>query len=115
MFAFSALVAGSFSLGSRVANDIDPLALTALRFLLASVLIGTIGVYLGAFNRAALRATWRYAVLGGLMGGYFVLMFTGLKTATPTMGFSSHQPLKTNGLILEAANTVRAISDLFWK
>ncbi len=83
MLAFSALVAGSFSLGGRIANDIDPLALTALRFLLASILIGTAGVLWGAFNRAAFRAAWRYAVLGGLMGGYFVLMFTGLKTATP--------------------------------
>ena len=83
MLAFSALVAGSFSLGGRIANDIDPMALTALRFLLASVLIGTIGLYWGAFNRDVFRSAWRYAVLGGLMGGYFVLMFTGLKTATP--------------------------------
>ncbi|MGI9389374.1 MAG: DMT family transporter [Boseongicola sp.] len=83
MLAFSALVAGSFSLGGRVANDIDPLALTALRFVLASALIGAIGAYWGAFNRDVFRAAWRYAVLGGLMGGYFVLMFTGLKSATP--------------------------------
>ena len=83
MLAFSALVAGSFSLGGRVANDIDPMALTALRFVLASVLIGSIGARLGVFNRDVFRAPWRYGVLGGLMGGYFVLMFTGLKTATP--------------------------------
>ncbi len=83
MLAFSALVAGSFSLGGRVANDIDPLALTAVRFLIASVLVGSIGIGWGAFGRDAFRAPWRYAVLGGLMGGYFVLMFTALKTATP--------------------------------
>ena len=83
MLLFSALVAGSFSLGGRIANDIDPLALTALRFLLASVLIGSLGVAWGAFSRNVFRAPWRYGVLGGLMGGYFVLMFTGLKTATP--------------------------------
>ncbi|MGI9390437.1 MAG: DMT family transporter [Boseongicola sp.] len=83
MLAFSALVAGSFSLGGRVANDIDPLALTALRFVLASALIGAIGAYWGSFNRDVFRAAWRYGALGGLMGGYFVLMFAGLKTATP--------------------------------
>ena len=83
MLAFSALVAGSFSLGGLVANDIDPMALTALRFLLASALIGTVGIYWRAFNPGVFRSPWRYAVLGGLMGGYFVLMFTGLKTATP--------------------------------
>ena len=30
MLAFSALVAGSFSLGTRIANDIDPQAITSL-------------------------------------------------------------------------------------
>ena len=83
MLAFSALVAGSFSLGGRVANDIDPLALTAARFVLASVLIGAVAVLLGVFQRGFWRGPWRYLILGGSMGGYFVLMFTGLKTATP--------------------------------
>ncbi len=35
MLAFSVLIAGSFSLGARVANLIDPVAITALRFVLA--------------------------------------------------------------------------------
>ena len=40
MLTFSALVAGSFSLGVMIANDIAPAALNAVRFLLAGVLIG---------------------------------------------------------------------------
>jgi hypothetical protein len=32
MLAFSALIAGSFSLGGQIANDIDPAALNAVRF-----------------------------------------------------------------------------------
>ena len=39
MLAFSILIAGSFSLGSRVANLVDPVAITALRFVLASVAV----------------------------------------------------------------------------
>ena len=39
MLAFSALVAGSF-LGTRIANDIDPQAITSLRFVLAALLMG---------------------------------------------------------------------------
>lgn len=83
MLLFSALVAGSFSLGSMVANEIAPAALNALRFAIASVVIGAAVVATGGFRREALHAPWRYLVLGGLFAGYFVLMFEGLKTAQP--------------------------------
>jgi drug/metabolite transporter (DMT)-like permease len=79
MLAFSGLVAGSFSLGAMVANDIDPLALTAARFALATLLIGAVAA--PRLRLAHGRAPWRYLVLGGLFSTYFVLMFEGLKTA----------------------------------
>ncbi len=79
MLAFSALVAGSFSLGSMVANDIDPLALTTVRFLLAGLVIGLFAVRRA--RPAHFASPWRYLVLGGLLAAYFVLMFEGLKTA----------------------------------
>ena len=81
MLAFSALIAGSFSLGSLVANEIAPAALNAVRFLLAAVIIGALGAATGVLNRAVARAPWRYLILGGLFATYFVLMFEGLKTA----------------------------------
>ena len=37
----------------------------------------------GGFETRSFAAPWRYAVLGGLFGIYFVLMFEGLKTAPP--------------------------------
>ncbi|MEE4188592.1 MAG: DMT family transporter [Roseobacter sp.] len=83
MLAFSALVAGSFSLGAQVANEITPLALNAVRFWLAAGVICVALLLSGQLRRGALRAGWRYAVLGGLFGAYFVLMFEGLKTAPP--------------------------------
>ena len=83
MFAFSALVAGSFALGAMVANDIAPTALNALRFWLAAALIGAVALATGGVTRAAFAAPWRYVVLGGLFAVYFVLMFEGLKTAAP--------------------------------
>jgi drug/metabolite transporter (DMT)-like permease len=82
MLLFSALVAGSFSLGSLVANEIAPATLNALRFGIASIVIGLVVVATGGFQRAAFHAPWRYLVLGGLFAGYFVLMFEGLKTAS---------------------------------
>lgn len=83
MLLFSALVAGSFSLGSMVANEIAPAALNAVRFAIASGVIGVAVLVTGGFRREALQSPWRYLVLGGLFAGYFVLMFEGLKTAPP--------------------------------
>ncbi|PTW46107.1 DMT family transporter [Rhodovulum kholense] len=83
MLSFSALVAGSFSFGSLIANDIDPVALNALRFLLAGVLIGAAAALGPGLRRRQFRAPWRFLVLGTVFALYFVLMFEGLKTAAP--------------------------------
>ncbi len=83
MLVFSALVAGSFSLGVLAAPHIDPGALSVVRFALAGVLVGMAAVATTGIPRSAWVAPWRYLVLGGLLGAYFVLMFEGLKTAPP--------------------------------
>lgn len=81
MLGFSALVAGSFSLGRMAAPLVDPVAITAARFALASVLVGAAALMTRGLPRQALAAPWRYPLLGALMAAYFVLMFEGLKTA----------------------------------
>lgn len=83
MLAFSALVAGSFSLGGQVADELAPTALNAVRFSIAAVIMGAVVVARGGVPRAALASPWRYVVLGGIFAFYFVLMFEGLKTAPP--------------------------------
>ena len=83
MLAFSALVAGSFSLGSMAAPHIAPDALNAVRFVIAAVLMAGLVYSTGGVNRSALRAPWRYLVLAVLLVAYFVLMFEGLKTGAP--------------------------------
>lgn len=83
MLAFSALVAGSFSLGSMAAPYIDPAALTTLRFVLAGTIVGAAAFATTGFQRTAFAAPWRYLILGALLAIYFVLMFEGLKTAAP--------------------------------
>jgi drug/metabolite transporter (DMT)-like permease len=83
MLAFSALVAGSFSLGVLAAPHIDPGALSVVRFILAGVLVGAAAVATTGIPRSAWTSPWRYLVLGGLLGAYFVLMFEGLKSAAP--------------------------------
>ena len=83
MLAFSALVGGSFSLGALAAPHVDPAALSAVRFLLAGGLVGAAALATTGLPRSTWVAPWRYLVLGGLLAGYFVLMFQGLKTAAP--------------------------------
>ncbi|MFK7940233.1 MAG: DMT family transporter [Roseovarius sp.] len=83
MLTFSGLIAGSFALGSLAAPHVAPTALNAVRFLLASVLLGTLAFVWTGIPRRAFAAPWRYLILGASMGFYFVLMFEGLKTAEP--------------------------------
>lgn len=83
MLAFSGLIAGSFSLGSLMANLVSPVAFSALRFLLAAGLLGATALVTRAGRAADTRAPWRYALLGACLAAYFVLMFEGLKTAPP--------------------------------
>ncbi len=83
MLVFAAVVAGSFSLGSLVANQIAPVAIIAVRFVLASILVGGVAAITVGISRSAFVAPWRYMLLGGLFSVYFILMFEGLKTAPP--------------------------------
>lgn len=86
MLAFSALVAGSFSLGGQIANEIAPAALNAVRFALSAAVVGAVIWARGggiATLTGALSAPWRYGLLGVLFAIYFVTMFEGLKTAPP--------------------------------
>jgi len=117
MLAFSILVAGSFSMGSMVARDISPLALTAARFFLALIVIGALAAATGVLNRKMLIQPWRHLVLGGLFGMYFVLMFQGLKTASAvaTSAIFTLTPLLAAGfgwLILRQIATPRVLMAL---
>ena len=83
MLCFSILIAGSFSSGSMAARDISPVAFTAMRFTLAAFIVGVVAFWTGSVTKAALKSPWRYLVMGGTLSIYFVLMFEGLKTASP--------------------------------
>jgi len=83
MLMFSGLIAGSFALGSMAAPQVAPTALNAVRFVLASVIVGAWAFAITGVQRSAFQAPWRYLLMGAAMGTYFVLMFEGLKTAPP--------------------------------
>ena len=82
MLAFSGLVAGSFALGVRVANDITPAAFTLIRFVIAVSILLTIILIKTEFTKRVFDAPWRFFALGACIAIYFVLMFEGLKVAS---------------------------------
>lgn len=83
MLCFSGLIAGSFALGSLATPYIGSTAMNAVRFAMAAVLLGIVAQVRVGLTGAHFRAPWRFVILGGLMGFYFVTMFEGLKTASP--------------------------------
>ncbi|MDB5663509.1 DMT family transporter [Cypionkella sp.] len=112
MLAFSALVAGSFSLGAAAARFVSPSAMTVARFALAGALVGLAAFLTVGVPRKAWVAPWRYVILGGLLACYFVLMFWGLQTAeaVPTAAVFTLTPLMAAGfgwLLLGQITTAR--------
>ena len=81
MLLFAAAISVSFSLGGRAAQLIDPAALTAARFAFAACVLGVLAI--PRLKRAHLGAPWRFLVLGGLLGIYFILMFEALRLTDP--------------------------------
>ncbi len=103
MALFALLIAGSFSLGARAAPFIESGALNAVRFAFAVLVMG-IAAWLTtpqSERRALMRpkAIWRYAILGALMGFYFITMFLALKVTNPvsTGAVFTLMPLMTAG------------------
>lgn len=83
MIFFAALISGSFSLGSMAMPHMQPAALNAMRFLLASLVMGAIAFALYRRLPVPEAAPWRFGILGLLMAIYFVSMFTALKITDP--------------------------------
>ena len=79
MLGFSLGIAGSFSLGSLAANEIEPVVLTAARFAGTAPLMAVIALLSSGFRCQDADSPWRYAIPGALMALYFVLMFEGLE------------------------------------
>ncbi len=81
MFLFAATISVSFTLGDIAAPWIEPTALTALRFIIAAIVVGAVSAPL--MQRQHFRHAWRYLVVGGLLAGYFILMFEALRITDP--------------------------------
>lgn len=81
MVVFAAVISVSFTLGDLAAPFIHPAVLTALRFATAAIVLAVLAVPL--VNKTSMSNSWRYAVVGGLLAGYFILMFEALRLTDP--------------------------------
>lgn len=83
MLLMSFCIAGSFSLGSGIANLVAPDALTTIRFIVAALFMGLIITINGKARREHFAAPWRFLLLGAIYAIYFVAMFEALKITEP--------------------------------
>ncbi|TYO88163.1 DMT family transporter [Oceanicella actignis] len=83
MLAFAAIVSGSFTLGALAAPHLPPEALNVARFALAAAALGAMAAAGPGLRLRQLAQPWRYALLGGTLAVYFVLMFVALRIASP--------------------------------
>ena len=82
MLLFSLCVSVSYILGAMVANDIEPGAITAARFLIGAIVMGALLFISKNLKNEDFKKPWRFFVLGLSIVIYFVLMFEALKTAS---------------------------------
>ncbi|MEE9376143.1 MAG: EamA family transporter [Rhizobiaceae bacterium] len=83
MVLFSVLIAGSFSIGHLAAPYLAPAALNSVRFFIACIIMASFLFTLLRPLPPRPKSLWRFAILGGLMAVYFVLMFVALRLSSP--------------------------------
>ena len=111
MLVFSALVAISFTLGSVIASEIDPVFLTLIRFVIAALVMTALAGVSAYDRRDLVRHMWRWLIVGGCMAAYFILMFEALRltTALATSAVFTLTPLMAAGfgLVLTSVSVGR--------
>ena len=83
MILFALLISGSFSIGHLAAPHIEPAALNAIRFLIATSILGVAVVVILRRYPKFPKEFWKFLILGALMATYFILMFTALRITSP--------------------------------
>ncbi|MCB1971691.1 MAG: DMT family transporter [Geminicoccaceae bacterium] len=83
MLVFATAVSTSFTVGAAITHDVDPLALTFLRFVMAAAIFAGLMAGSGHLARPTIGDMARYATISILLCIYFVTMFYGLRWADP--------------------------------
>lgn len=99
MLTFSLLVSLSFTFGHLVAGEITPAALNSVRFAIAALTMLGFAFVMGVPIKPIFQRFWRFAIIGGLMGVYFITMFESLRvtSAVSTAAIFTLTPLMAAG------------------
>jgi drug/metabolite transporter (DMT)-like permease len=82
MLTAAALVSTSFTVGKAIAAGLDPLLLTLVRFVLASLLFLPLVVRQNGAAKPSLLDLGRYSIISGVLVVFFWLMFVALRSTT---------------------------------
>ncbi len=93
------LLATSFSFGGIATHEMDPVALTALRYMLTVVVTGVICFRIKRYPMALPKNPWRFGIIGALMSTYMLSMFIALQFTAPvaTGAIFTMMPLMSAG------------------
>lgn len=83
MMAYALLVSTSFPVGSFATRFVDPVVVTLLRFVIATLLFGVLLARRGQLRMVGLRDLLRYATVSATIVIFFVLMFESLRYTDP--------------------------------
>lgn len=99
MLVYAILIGTSFPVGAAITGDLDPAALTFLRFCLAAAVFGLVLGLRGRLARPDASLILRSGVIGALMAVFFVAMFEALRwtTALSTGALFTLVPLMSLG------------------
>jgi len=82
MLTAATLVSTSFTVGKAIADGLDPLILTLVRFVLASLLFLPLVVRRNRTPKPSLRDLGRYSLISAALVVFFWLMFAALRSTT---------------------------------
>lgn len=82
MLVAATLVSTSFTVGKAIAAGLDPILLTLIRFVLASLLFLPLVVRQNGVAKPSLRDLGRYSIISGALVVFFWLMFVALRSTS---------------------------------
>lgn len=82
MLLFILVISTTFPIGEAISPALDPVALTFLRFLIATLVFALLVAARGAWHAPSLSQALKAAWVGGLLAFYFVAMFEALRFAS---------------------------------
>lgn len=82
MLTAATLVSTSFTVGKAIASGLDPIILTLVRFVLASLLFLPLVVRQNGMTKPSLRDLGRYSLISAALVVFFWLMFAALRSTT---------------------------------